>query len=144
MFGDGFDFVGNNVSLTTAENACGSHGGFLVEYSSHVHCDWRSDDLDASFFGAVSVAHDDALELAAFTAHLHEDAGVWTAPAQGFDEGEPMRRWRALDAAGDAIVETTGESFVPPIDAVRLEVSVGAVVELAADLASDLDPRAGE
>lgn len=137
MFGDGFDFVATNSTLTKAENACGANGGFLVEYNSHVHCDWRNTDVDPLFYGAVAVADDHHdLDIAGFAASLHEDAGTWYAPATGFDEGEPMRRWRALDVAGDVIVEATGESFVPPADTARIEVTVGAVVELASDLAT--------
>lgn len=134
MFGDGFDFVGNNVTLTKAENACVNNGGFLVEYNSHVHCDWRNDANDTQFFGAVAVSGDHELPLAAFTAHLEERDGAWYAPAGGFDEGEPMRRWRALDAAGEIVFEATGESFVAPVGTSRIEVTVGAVVELAQDL----------
>jgi 3D (Asp-Asp-Asp) domain-containing protein len=134
MFGDGFDFVGNNVTLTKAENACTNNGGFLVEYSSHVHCDWRGTNVDPLFYGAVAVATDPELPLAAFSATLSQENGTWYADAGGFDEGEPMRRWTALDAAGEVLVETTGESFVAPATTARIEVVVGAVVHLAADL----------
>lgn len=134
MFGDGFDFVGNNVTLTKAENACVNNGGFLVEYNSHVHCDWRNTAVDSSFYGAVSVSGADELDLAAFTAYLEEHDGAWWAPAGGFDEGEPLRRWTARDASGEIVAETTGESFVVPEGTARIEVSVGAVVKLAQDL----------
>ena len=143
MFGDGFDFVGNNTTLTKAENACVNNGGFLVEYNSHVHCDWRNDDVNAGFFGAVAVSGAADLVATGFTAQLQHHEGTWYAPAEGFDEGEPMRRWRALDANGYVITETTGESFVAPVDAVRVEVTVGAVVELGADLEANPETRHG-
>lgn len=51
MFGDGFDMDPNAVSLSTLEDACQNNGGFLVEYTSHVHCDFRFNDVDTTFFG---------------------------------------------------------------------------------------------
>lgn len=134
MFGDGFDFVGTNVTISKAETACTNNGGFLVEYSSHVHCDWRDTNVDPLFYGAVAVSGEPELALAGFAASLSLEDGRWYAPADGFDEGEPMRRWTALDAAGEVLVETTGESFVAPATAVRIAVTVGAIVHLAADL----------
>jgi 3D (Asp-Asp-Asp) domain-containing protein len=134
MFGDGFDFVGNNVTLTKAEQACTNNGGFLVEYSSHVHCDWRGTSVDPLFYGAVAVDGAPDLALAGFAASLTFENGAWYAPADGFDEGEPLRRWTARDADGEVLVETTGESFVAPATAARIEVTVGAVVKLAHDL----------
>ncbi len=50
-YGDGFDMDPNDVSLSTLENACQNNGGFLVEYTSHVHCDFRFSAMDESFFG---------------------------------------------------------------------------------------------
>lgn len=53
MYGDGFDMDPNAVGLSTLESACQNNGGFLVEYTSHVHCDFRFDTADASFFGEL-------------------------------------------------------------------------------------------
>lgn len=53
MYGDGFDLDPLDVGLSTAESACVSLGGKLVEYDSHVHCDFRFDDPDEAFFGAL-------------------------------------------------------------------------------------------
>ncbi len=53
MFGDGFDMDPNDVALSSLEDACQSGGGFLVEYTSHVHCDFRFAALDGSFFGTL-------------------------------------------------------------------------------------------
>ncbi len=51
MYGDGFDMDPNAVSLSTLEDACQNNGGFLVEYTSHVHCDFRFTPADESFYG---------------------------------------------------------------------------------------------
>lgn len=134
MFGDGFDYDPVTASLTTGENACTSNAGTLIEYTTHVHCDWRKTSVDPQFFGAVAVAEEPELPLATMSASLERVDGAWTAPAIGFDEGEPLRRWSALDADGNAIATAEGERFVPPADAVRIEVDVGRVVVLAEDL----------
>jgi 3D (Asp-Asp-Asp) domain-containing protein len=135
MYGDGFDLDPQAASLGTLESACTSHGGTLVEYTSHVHCDWRNDPVDTLLFGAPAVGQIDLdLGPSPFSATLRREDGLWIAPAEGFDEGEPMRRWTALDADGDVIYEATGESFAPPSGTATVEVLVGAQLELTADV----------
>lgn len=132
MYGDGFDLDPISVSLGTLESACSSHGGKLVEYETHVHCDWRYDPVDTTLYGAAALG-EPAFELPmGLSARLEHRDGLWYAPAEGFDEGAPMRRWTALDADGEVIYETTGESFAPPSGTATLEVLVGAQVELSA------------
>lgn len=135
MFGDGFDLAPQSVSLSTLEGACTDHGGTLVEYTSHVHCDWRNDPVDMVLFGAAAVG-EPAVDLgpSPFSATLVRREGLWLAPAEGFDEGEPLRRWTALDADGEVIYEATGESFAPPSGTATVEVLVGGRVELTADV----------
>jgi 3D (Asp-Asp-Asp) domain-containing protein len=134
MYGDGFDYAPTNASINSGETQCTSKGGTLVEYTSHVHCDWRSIANDTSFYGAVALGEAPDLGLAAMTAVLEVEDGVWTAPADGFDEGEPLRRWTALDADGEVIATAIGESFVAPEGTARVEVLVGAQVALAQDV----------
>lgn len=135
MYGDGFDLDPLSVGLGTLEAGCTANGGTLVEYGSHVHCDWRNHAVDAVLFGSPALGEPDFdLGTSPFSATLHHDGGVWTAPALGFDEGEPMRRWTALDADGDVIYEATGESFAPPSGTATVEVLVGAQIELTADV----------
>ncbi len=57
-----------------------------------------------------------------------------TAPVEGFDEGEPVRRWKAFDADGEILAEYQGENFTPPPSAVTVEVDVGRVVEVVTTL----------
>ena len=53
MYGDGFDVDPLQVGLSTVENACVAIGGKLVEYGTHVHCDFRFDAVDEAFFGPI-------------------------------------------------------------------------------------------
>jgi 3D (Asp-Asp-Asp) domain-containing protein len=138
MYGDGFDLAPQAVSLSTLESACTSHGGTLVEYTSHVHCDWRNDPVDAKLFGSPALGEPDFdFEPPPFSASLEREGGLWIAPAAGFDEGEPMRRWTALDADGEVIYEATGESFAPPSGTATVEVLVGAQLELTSPAPRD-------
>ncbi|MBV1857000.1 MAG: hypothetical protein KUG77_01220, partial [Nannocystaceae bacterium] len=129
MYGDGFDLDPTAVGLSTLEAACTNHGGMLVEYNTHVHCDFRFDDASTEFFGAAGAPA--AVDLPVFTASLDEEGpDVYTAPAEGFDEGEPLRRWYAYDEDGELIEETVGEAYVAPPEAALVRVVVGAQIEL--------------
>ena len=131
MFGDGFDLGPLEVGLGTLENACVDIGGALVEYTTHVHCDFRYDPVDEQFYGPVPAVVD--LEPPSYEADLVlGDDGLWRAPAEGFDEGEPVRRWTARDAAGEVIGTAVGADFTAPPGTVTVEVRVGAQVERSA------------
>jgi hypothetical protein len=106
----------------------------LVEYEAHVHCDWRGLPVDVAFFGMADVAEPTWQLEVAFAAELVHEAGEWRAPAQGFEEGEPARRWSAWDAEGNLLVEARGPSFVAPEAATRIEVVVGARLRRAIEL----------
>ena len=60
---------------------------------------------------------------------MRGDDGIWRAPAEGFDEGEPQRRWTARDAAGHVIGTFVGAEFAAPAGTASVEVRVGAQVE---------------
>jgi hypothetical protein len=132
MYGDGFDLDPVDVSLATLEAACTAGGGMLVEYETHVHCDWRFDEPDEGFFGAANQASPHTPTLAANTRHdavLHHHEGwLWTADA-GFDEGAPTHRWRALDRDGVEIATSRMPIFLAPAQAATVQVTVGARVE---------------
>jgi hypothetical protein len=133
IYGDGFDLDPVDVPLATLESACTANDGFLVEYEAHVHCDWRDTPVHTGFFGAPSVVEPGI--MAPMTARLEHDVdGAWRAPASGFDEGEPMRRWTAYDAGGRLLMEITGREFVPPAGTHSIEVIVGAQVRLGRTL----------
>lgn len=129
MYGDGFDLAPSAVSINQLEGMCVDEGGMLVEYNSHVHCDFRHDDLDEGFYGAASGQMPSEPQ---FSADIEQDHGVFTAPAFGFDEGEPLRRWTAYDAAGDVLLEAIGPVFVAPAGTADVSVRVGAQVEISA------------
>jgi hypothetical protein len=92
----------------------------------HTHCDWRYAALDSAFYDAPGGPPGPAPS---------EDARVelrpwgWSAPATGFDEGEPLRHWYAYDGAGAVIAEGYGRRFVPPLGAVSGRVVIGGRIE---------------
>lgn len=134
MYGDGFDLDPVSVSLTELENACTSDGGMLVEYTTHVHCDFRFDAVDEEFFGPVPMGIDLGAEISLSAELVEDDDGVWTAPAFGFDEGEPRRRWQAFDASGELIATGVGATFRPPAQARSMIVRIGRAIDVATDL----------
>lgn len=130
MYGDGFDLDPVNVSIATLEAECEGEGGMLVEYETHVHCDWRFDDVDPGFFGAADQAARGTLEL---RGELHHAGRVWWTSTEGFDEGAPVCRWTALDARGGELATGRGPMFVAPPDAANVRVVIGAAVHRASD-----------
>jgi len=129
MYGDGFDLAPGGVTITQLEGQCEDFGGMLVEYETHVHCDWRFDDVEVAFFGPPDAA---APVEPGFAATLQRDGVGWIAPAEGFDEGEPVRRWVARDANGEVLARAVGRTFVPPAGTTRIEVGVGGRVVVEA------------
>ncbi len=125
MYGDGFDLDPSSVSLGTLADACYEQGASFVQlYSTHVHCDWRDDPLDPAFYGAYRSASWVG-EVPHLDAELLWAGDALVAPAEGWDEGEPLREWTAFAADGSVLAEATADTFVPPTDAVRVEVVVG-------------------
>ncbi len=126
MYGDGFDFDPVDVSLAVLEGQCEAGGGMLVEYETHVHCDWRFDDVDEAFFGPANAA---AIGEPHLIGAMHHEGRVYWATDEGFDEGEPVRRWSAWDSEGRELVTAArGPVFMAPHDAVRVLVSIGGAV----------------
>ncbi len=126
MYGDAFDLSPSDVSLTALFEACADEGaGFRKLYETHVHCDWRAESVDTRFFGPIdadAIAPADSLSIAA---ELVVDGEGFLAPASGWNEGEPLRRWWAFDDGGLLLGEAVGRRFVPPVGTVKVEVEVG-------------------
>jgi hypothetical protein len=127
QYGDAFDLDPVSVSLTALATACEEHAaGYVGVYESHIHCDWRDDEMDEDFYGASW--------RSAFTNHVALDAeikaanGVYQAPAQGWDEGEPLREWTAVGHHGEVLATHIGRSFTPPPGTKGVEVVVGRAV----------------
>jgi hypothetical protein len=59
---------------------------------------------------------------------------VFTTSAEGFDEGEPTRRWTAYDADGNVLQESLTPVFVAPRHTARVEVDVGRRVTASFEL----------
>jgi hypothetical protein len=127
MYGDAFDAAATGASLDDLADACADEGaGYVGWYEAHIHCDWRDDALDPVFYGLRAAGPNTVGE--ARTAVVAWDGALLTAPADGWDEGEPLREWLATDAAGNVIAAATGRSFAPPAGASRVTVTVGREV----------------
>ena len=128
MYGDAADIDVSGWTVEEVGEACVAlDAGYVGLYEDgHTHCDWRDDDLDPAFFDVAN----GPVPPPPSRATLQWVAGRWTAPAEGFDEGEPFRRWRAFDADGRLLVRSTGREFVPPPRTAELQVVVGGQVEL--------------
>lgn len=125
QWGDAADAWAQVATLEQLGARCEAEGaGFVLLYETHVHCDWRDDPLSPPFFDDGLVASSLPVATAALDATL-VPGRVWTAPASGFDEGEPLRRWTARDASGRVLVTEVGRTFAPPAAAARVEVVVG-------------------
>jgi hypothetical protein len=124
MYGDGFDLAPVGVTIDELETLCEGEGGMLVEYETHVHCDWRAHDVAVEFFGPEDAA---APLPPAFAARIERDGASLRTSDEGFDEGEPARLWIAIDERGRTLAQSTGRAFVPPPDAFEVRVTVGRV-----------------
>ncbi len=135
MYGDAFDMSPSDVSLGELYDACADEdAGFRKLYETHVHCDWRGNSVDTRFFGPIdgqAVVGDESVLL---MAALIADGDGFVAPASGWDEGEPLRRWWAFDDEGALLAEAVGRRFVPPIGATRVDVEVGGELWRSIDI----------
>ncbi len=127
QYGDAADIGADGWSVEDLGDLCTAAGAAYVGLyeNSHTHCDWRDDPLSLAFYDAAAQrpapppAEDAALTCAEWC----------TAPATGFDEGEPHRRWTAWDHDGNVLAGGTGREFRPPPGATRVRVVVGGRVE---------------
>lgn len=141
MYGDAVDMKSNVVSLSELRSICeGLGAGYTGTYTTFIHCDWRNDPLDSGFFASGTIrlgGPDDAgATMPEHTTELVQavDGMTWTAPATGFDEGEPLRTWTAYDSAGEVIETVDVGEYEPPAEAVRIHVEVGGNVEAEVEL----------
>jgi hypothetical protein len=127
MYGDAADMTSDGYDVEALGVVCEQWGAAYVGLyeDGHTHCDWRDDTLDPAFYDATRAL---AGESAPPAASLAYDGLRWTAPATGFDEGEPFRRWTATDADGAVLLTATGRAFVAPAGTARVSVRVGGRV----------------
>lgn len=130
QYGDAADLDAGALSVEELGDFCYAAGAAYVGLyeNSHTHCDWRDDPLSAAFYDAAA---DRPVPLPSESATLL-CTDICTAPAEGFDEGEPFRRWTALDDDGRVLARATGRAFRPPAHAVRVAVVVGGRVSASA------------
>jgi hypothetical protein len=131
MWGDAFDFK-PPVDLQVAKRECEELGAYYINlYTTHIHCDWRHESVDERFFGeplslplpmAMRVgAHDEPLYSASIDVGSNS---VLSVDHAGFDEGEPLVEWVALDVHGNVVGSASGPEFAPPPSAARATVTV--------------------
>ncbi len=126
LYGDGFDMQAGEVAASVLEAACTDGGGMLLQYTTHVHCDFRFEDLDVDFFGTPGPG---SMDEPAFGATIVEvDTNTFEAPADGFDEGTPTRHWLAFDVDGHVLATGSGTRFEAPRATARVEVEVGRLL----------------
>ena len=129
MYGDASDMGSQVVSLIELGALCDSlQADYVGYYESHVHCDWRNDPLDSAFYESDGAVSDRASPP--HSARLVSLGDLWSAPATGFDEGEPLRRWRAFDRSGHQIDEMITRDYTAPADAETIEVWIGGQLTL--------------
>ncbi|MFT7621604.1 MAG: hypothetical protein ACI9WU_000768 [Myxococcota bacterium] len=121
MFGDAADVTTQGAtSLSSIQSKCSNEGAdFTKVYTSHVHCDWRWDGLNAGFYGGGA-----GKPGAAY--HLHEgemdpevtadvepprraiavgESLVLTATWSGFEEGTPWVTWKLTGPGLRQVIE---------------------------------------
>jgi hypothetical protein len=134
MYGDAADMDPSAVSLDRLADLCYAEGAdYVGMYSTFVHCDWRNDPLDGSFYDGGRSGGPAPLPVHSARIVRGGD-GLLAAPATGFDEGEPYRHWRAYDASGALLAEHVGARFVPPPGSARVVVEVGGQVAVEVPL----------
>lgn len=134
MWGDAADLRADGVDLTTLGSWCEDLGaGYVGYYAGHVHCDWRDDALDPVLFRSTVMPLHPVEAPRAVSAQLAVRDGVWTAPATGWDEGEPLREWTARGADGAVLATARGATFSPPPGTATVSVWVGREVRVAAE-----------
>jgi hypothetical protein len=142
MWGDAVDFD-PAVDLNTAKARCEQLGAYFINlYTTHIHCDWRQVPVDDRFFGAELGTYRAALLPSVGAGSLEGPydasiAGIGGGELEvrpvGFEEGEPVVEWHALDGNGESIASGSGFQFAPPAGAARVHVTVAGwlVRELA-------------
>jgi hypothetical protein len=134
QYGDAVDLDVEGMSVEELGVVCEQFDADYVGLyeDGHTHCDWREAPLDPAFYDAGRSAPISAGPRP--SARLDRIGNVFTAPAEGFDEGAPLRVWRAWDASGSLLDEATGRSYAPPAGAARVTVTVGGHERLEATL----------
>ncbi|MFZ5482004.1 MAG: YcbK family protein [Myxococcota bacterium] len=132
QYGDAVDMDVEGETADWLADVCDAHGAdYVATYETgHTHCDWRDHTLDPAFYDVPSAMAAAPAPRPEHAATLTPVDGVWTAPATGFDEGEPLRRWTAWDSEGVILAAAEGRTFTPPAGTARIRVEVGRQLAL--------------
>jgi len=123
LYGDAADMASAAASLDELAGLCADLGaGYVGQYESHVHCDWRDDDLEPGFY--------------ATDATLQSTAAGWRVEHADGPEGALRILWSAHDASGALLASHEGSVFSPPTATVHMRADVGGLRTLAVRLAA--------
>ena len=125
-------------SVGEVDVLCEAYGASYVGLpeDGHIHCDWRDDPLAPVVYG-VSRAEASVVRIVVAEARLIRDGTAWDRAASGFDEGDLLRHWKALDAHSRVLAEARGRSVTPPADTVRIAVKVDRYVHLSTPVSAE-------
>jgi hypothetical protein len=138
QWGDAADLDASGLTLEDIAVRCEEQGvDYVGWYEAHIHCDWRNDPLSTPFFGrGGGTSAPGEPRIPTLDASLVRDPAsggrVWSAPATGWEEGEPLREWTALAADGSVLQTGTGRRFEPPPGAEAVSVRVGRALTVHA------------
>jgi hypothetical protein len=144
MYGDAFDINAGATGRDALMQMCRDLGaGYVAKYaeSTHIHCDWRNDPVDPSFFGIIAtflLGEQHPWTNSDLQARMLSDDGVYSVEASGYDacEGELARDWIAFDNEGNIIAEVEAMTFVAPPGTASVQVSVGGLMEIESALSA--------
>lgn len=137
MYGDAFDIMPGATGREGLMQKCRDLGaGYVAKYanSGHIHCDWRSDPLDSSFYGISNmlIEDDSVWSVRDLRAEIVFVDGEYLVEASGYDEqeGQLARDWIAYDVMGNVVAEVEAMSFQAPEETHTVQVNVGGLMEV--------------
>ena len=125
QYGDAVDLQTAMTDLDGLADECEFEGAtFISVYESHVHCDWREDELEPAFYDPSPGEKNHTQRV---DQKIIWSSTGWTTTTEGYDsqEGEPLRRWKARDANGFVLKSETSRFFLAPPLTHQIEVTIG-------------------
>lgn len=136
-YGDAVDFFTMDHSLEDLRDLCLKYGAsFFQIYTSHIHCDWRTHELDSAFFPPRLSPRSTVSTYQALSnmteIHSHFDGQnlhfhVHHPPAE--DGGTLIYKWLVKTPAGQTLeFDATSIHLLPEIGTYKVSVTVGGSI----------------